>query len=213
MKLIGQSVEILTVTQDAARLIELAGRTCYKSEAKITPESAAGFIRGLIKSGHLSVIEHAAATVRYITNRGVTHEMVRHRIAAFSQESTRYVDYGGKEDIEFIRPVWIPADAKEKWVNGTHRDIAYWIFYHSCKQAEHRYRLLLRHGWLPEQAREVLPNALKTEIVMTCNMREWRHVLNLRTAKAAHPQIRALMKQLLHLFKQQLPEFFFDMEE
>lgn len=179
MKLIEQSHEVLFFTPDADALIETAGRTCYKSHSRTTPTSSSTFIRALMKSGHHSVLEHGVATVKFITNRGVTHELVRHRLASYSQESTRYVKYDG--DMEFIMPVW--------WDDHT----ACIEFATACKMTERSYQDLLLMGWKPEQAREVLPNALKTEIVMTANFREWMHVFKLRCSKAAHPQIRDLM--------------------
>lgn len=182
-------------------LIELAGRTCYKSEDKITKDSAAAFVKRIIKSGHHSVIEHVNITVRFITNRGVTHELVRHRLASYSQESTRYVNYGGS-DIAFVLPVW--------WAEST--DVARECFKRSCHDAEQEYNFLLECGWQPQQAREVLPNALKTEIVVTANVREWRHIFSLRTSKAAHPQIRALMKDALSGMRLAFPVVFDDIQ-
>jgi len=172
------------------QLIELAGRTCYKSEDKITAESARTFVKRLLQSGHHSVIEHPVASVKFITDRGVSHEAVRHRLASYSQESTRYCNYGGSE-IQFIRPVWadIPLGDPEKWwYQSDDAPIDHWI--NAMMEAEDAYKDLLRDGWRPEQARSVLPNSLKTEIVMSANLREWRHVFKLRCSKAAHPQIR-----------------------
>jgi len=200
MKLIGQSFEILKFDYEPEKLIELAGRTCYKSEDKITKDSANRFVRGLIKSGHHSVIEHANATVRFITNRGVTHELVRHRLASYSQESTRYCNYGGQE-MEFIKPVWYDGSTQKQ------QD----YFVASCIDAEIAYNRLLKYGWKPEQAREVLPNALKTEIVVTANFREWWHIFKLRCSKAAHPQIRALMIACRDEFISRSPVCFWDL--
>ena len=181
MKIVEQSHEILNFPVDGIKKIEEAGRTCYKSEEKITIGSAAKFVEHITKLGHHSVIEHANATVRFITNRGVTHELVRHRLAAYSQESTRYVDY--QEDMEFIKPVW--------WGENTAAD-NFWK--QSMETAEKFYKELRSLGWRPEQAREVLPNSLKTEIVMTANFREWMHVFTLRCNKKSHPQMVALMR-------------------
>lgn len=201
MKLIEQSWEWIGKPMLPLKCIELAGRTCYKSEDKITEESAEKFVRMILKSGHESVIEHVSATVRFITNRGVTHELVRHRLAAYSQESTRFVDYQG--EMEFIRPVWL-------WFAD---DAAWKLFQSSCEQAEAKYQALRRMGWRPEQAREVLPNALKTEIVTTANLREWRHIFKLRTSPKAHPQMRALMLDCLAGFKEAIPVLFDDIGE
>jgi len=183
--------------------IEAAARTCYKSEGKITPTSARDFVRKIAQvKKHVSVIEHASATVRFIVDRGVSHEIVRHRLAAYSQESTRYCNYCsekfGREITVILPPFWSECD---------HR----YVFWRTaCETAELQYNALLDYGASPQEARSVLPNSLKTEIVMTCNMREWRHVFSLRTSPAAHPQMREVMCPLLAEFKQHLPELFDD---
>lgn len=205
MKIIEQSHEILHM--DGLDLIERAGRTCYKSEEKITEDSAPRFAQMLIKRGHEAMIEHGSATVKFITNRGVTHELVRHRVASFGQESTRYVNYGGK-DMEFIRPVWcrgLEGCANTGYCHAWEQAMSY---------AEIAYRDLLDLGWRPEQAREVLPNSLKTEIVVTANYREWRHIFKLRaigTTGKPHPQMQALMLPVLEEFKVKLPALFGDL--
>jgi len=199
MKLIEQRWEWVAKPQMPLQIIELAGRTCYKSEARADDESAARFCRMLLRRGHESVMEHVSASVRFITNRSITHELVRHRLASFSQESTRYVDY--QDEMEFIQPVWLDAHSEGP-------------FLRTCESAEVAYRIFRKiMGWRPEQAREVLPNALKTEIVMTANLREWRHVFKLRTSKAAHPQMRALMLSCLEGFKREIPVLFDDIGE
>lgn len=182
--------------KEALARIERAARTCYKSEEKmadITPEQSEAFLSNVMERGHLSVIEHSDASIRIITNRGVTHELVRHRLAAYSQESTRYCNYSkakfGKE-LTFIKPVW--------WVGDNNQ--AEIIFEQGLYGDEADYFGLLNHGWSPQQAREKLPNALKTEIVMSANFREWNHVFNLRCSKGAHPQMRALMLPILTEF-------------
>jgi thymidylate synthase (FAD) len=174
--------------------VERAGRTCYKSEPQGDPSA---FVRKLAKMGHHSVLEHAHFSIRFVTDRGVTHELVRHRLAAYSQESTRYCDYSG--EMEFIRPVWCDLQT------GSVMD-KYWEL--TMQDAEKSYHHLRQRGWSPQQARAVLPNSLKTEIVMTANLREWRHVLALRASKAAHPQIRELMIPLLKELQGLLPELF-----
>lgn len=185
--------------QEVLTMLERAGRTCYKSESRITPESSATFIKGIIKNGHLSVLEHANITVRIITNRGVTHELVRHRIAAYSQESTRYCNYSG--EIAFILPVWLI---------GKEATIGYRLWTNAMEYCEDVYNKFIEGGWKPEQARGVLPNDLKTEIVMTANIREWRHVFALRCSKRAHPQMRALMRNMLKDFQKFVPVAFDD---
>jgi len=198
MKIIDQSWEWVILPILPLETIEFAGRTCYKSECKITPDSAEKFVKMLIKRGHESVLEHVSASVRFVTNRGVSHELVRHRIASYSQESTRYVDH--KTKMEFIRPVW--------WNDSGEQ--AQTAFEHALEDSEERYHSLRKHGWHPEQAREVLPNALKTEIVVTANLREWRHIFKLRTSSKAHPQMRSLMLSCLDGFKKEIPVIFDD---
>lgn len=187
------------------QMIEKAGRTCYKSENKITPESAKKFVRQIIMNGHEAMLEHASLTVRFTVDRGVSHELVRHRLASFAQESTRYCNYGtdkfGKE-IAFIKPFFL----KE----GTE---AYTAWESACAGAEACYMIMLKEGCTPEQARGVLPNSLKTEVVMTANMREWRHFLKLRaigTTGAPHPQMKEVAMPLLHELQARLPELFDD---
>lgn len=205
MKIINQTWEWVQKPKLPLEIIESAGRTCYKSEDKITSSSAKKFTQMVLKRGHESVIEHVSASVRFITNRGVTHELVRHRICAFSQESTRYVNYGG-DDIQFIRPVWFPNEITR--TTNLRTVEMNWVL--AMEKSESFYKLLLQQGWRPEQAREVLPNSLKTEIVVTANLREWRHIFKLRTSKAAHPQIRELMRSCLEGFKRRIPVIFED---
>lgn len=199
MKIIEASYSIETPIDGAEILksIEQAGRVCYKSENRITEESAENFVRMLIERGHESVLEHASITVRFVCDRGVSHEIVRHRIASFSQESQRYVRYDG--DIEFINPRMPNAKAHEAWQE-------------LCERAEETYKELLSYGVQPQQARSVLPNSTKTEIIMTANLREWRHFLKLRTAKAAHPQMRELTVPLLKELQEWIPVVFDDIQ-
>lgn len=182
--------------------IEKAGRTCYKSENKISDESAKSFVKGIIKSGHESVIEHFSITVRFICDRGVSHELVRHRLASFSQESTRYVNYEKANEITIIKPCF--------WTDKKSDLYGHWLY--SMEHAEKEYLYLIQHGATPQEARSVLPNSLKTEIVVTANLREWRTILKQRTAKAAHPQIREIMIPLLNELKERLPVIFDDIE-
>ena len=167
------------------RLIENSGRTCYRSECRATETSHVDFIGRLQTSQHTSVLEHSHATIRMVTDRGISHELVRHRLAAYSQESTRYCNYTkdnhGGGDIEFILPSGLDSpEAIDSCL------VAY-------EEAELRYNHAIRVlGLTPQQARDLLPNGLKTEIVMSCNFREWLHFLELRTSKAAHPKMQEL---------------------
>lgn len=220
MKLIKPSYQILTDIQPDQILtrIERAGRTCYKSEDKVTTESAEKFVASLIKSGHESVIEHESFSVKFICDRGVSHELVRHRLASFSQESTRYCNYSKDKfdnQLTFIIPCWLDI---QNGFETTTEDIRqmrglnplYWQFYWSLAIAETSYIELLKGEWTPQQARSVLPNSLKTEIVVTANLREWRTIFKQRTSNAAHPQMRELMCPLLEELKQKLPVIFND---
>lgn len=204
MKFIEQSYEFITpVDRDAIlKRIEECGRVCYKSEDNITPDSANKFVRLLVERGHEAMIEHVNFTVKFTTDRGVSHEIVRHRVASYAQESTRYCNYGKDKfdsELTFITPV------------GTTFGDMYAIR-QSCMKVEECYMTMIANGTKPEIARSVLPNCLKTEIVMTANLREWRHFLKLRTAPTAHPQIRALTLPLLAELKEILPEVFGDIK-
>lgn len=211
MLLVKPSAEILMITTGALSLIEQAGRTCYKSEEKMTSESAPVFATMILKRGHESVLEHAVATVRFICDRGVSHEIVRHRLASYSQESTRYCDYEGGH-VAFVIPPWVDVEPGE-YDRGRYAGAATvdneW--FNAMKDAEDSYRALRAGGWRPEQARSVLPNSLKTEIVMTANLREWRHFFNLRTAPAAHPQMREVATPLLVEMAARVPVLFDDL--
>ncbi len=218
MRLIKPSYEILFISPKPLELIELAGRTCYKSEAKITEGSAAKFVKMIIKRGHLSVIEHPYMTVRFICDRGITHEIVRHRLASYSQESTRYCNYSG--GVTFIIPHWIKIDPTDMIIEkgqiiGHRRDYDPTSCWLDCMlNAERCYTdLITAAGWSPQQARSVLPNSLKTEIVMTANFREWMQVVfKLRTSNQAHSQMRELMIPLLKQVKETVPVIFDDIE-
>jgi len=211
MQIVEQSWSWVKKPDNPLQLIEMAGKTCYKSEKTITPESAAKFCKKLLDSGHHSVIEHAHCVVKFITDRGILAELTRHRLASYSVESTRYCNYGN-DHITFIRPVWmdyVPVgiygwEDLDTWPYDT----ASFIWTRSMMTIEQDYKGLLKEGWRPEQARQVLPNSLKTEIVMGANLREFLHVFKLRTSKAAHPQIRALMFDCLDGFKNEIPVLF-----
>lgn len=200
MKIIPQSIKVLTSVNQFEVLmrIERAGRVCYQSEDRVKVGSFEKFVKMLIERGHESVLEHESISVRIITDRGVSHELVRHRLASYSQESTRYVDY---DEVTVIQP-WVmgsevPKEIFDQWERA-------------CELATIYYRTLRAEGVAPEIARSVLPTCLKTEIVMTANLREWRHILKLRTSAAAHPQIRELCGLILEEFKKLLPVVFGD---
>jgi thymidylate synthase (FAD) len=210
MLLVQPSFEILTAIDGPVilRKIEMAGRTCYKSKTPDSLGKTYSFVRNLIENGHHSVIEHENLSVRFICDRGVSHEIVRHRLAAYSQESTRYCNYSG--GVTFVIPPWVGISPGEY----TTFDLADYgndgTWYSAMINSEMRYLQLLQDGWSPQQARSVLPNSLKTELVMTANIREWRHVLKLRTATAAHPQMRELMLPLLLSLSDLVPVLFDD---
>jgi len=221
MILVKPSFEIMEIMGDREFLaplgiIERAGRTCYKSEGCITESSCQNFVKSILKRGHESVIEHSAMTVKFICDRGVTHELVRHRLCAFSQESTRYCNYKG--GVTFIIPPWVDIEPGEYLFNkpssldkvklGWNGDL--WLS--SMNRAEDTYINMLDHGWPPQQARSVLPNSLKTEIVVTANFREWRHIFKLRCSLAAHPQMREIMIPLLEKCKELIPVIFDDIQ-
>lgn len=207
MKIIEASYSIEKPLDGAEILkrIEHAGRICYKSEDRITDESAENFVRMLIERGHESVLEHESITVRFICDRSISHEIVRHRLASFSQESTRYCNYSGDRfgrGLTVIKPCFLKEEtgAYASWLTAMHL-------------ANIAYSDMLAEGCTPQEARSVLPNSTKTEIVMTANLREWRHFLKLRTAKAAHPQMRELTVPLLHELQEWIPVVFDDIKE
>ena len=206
MKIIEPKYEILTDISEGGikelQQIERVARVCYKSEDKITEGSAEKFIGMILKSGHESVLEHEKLTVKFICDRGVTHEIVRHRIASYSQESTRYCNYSKDKfgnELTFIRPCFWADDSEE-----------YAVWKQAMEEIEKTYVKLISLGAKPEEARSILPNSLKTEIVCTMNLREWRHFFRLRTAERAHPQIREISVALLDELKKRIPVIFDD---
>lgn len=204
MKIINADVEFITPVDGAAILkhLEQCGRVCYKSEAKITDTSAPAFVAGIIKRGHEAVLEHCSFTVKFICDRGVSHEIVRHRLASYCQESTRYCNYskeGFGSEITVIKPCFWPDDSDEmcEWRSA-------------MRLTESHYFSLLQFGATPQEARSVLPNSLKTEVVMTADIREWRHFLKLRCSPAAHPQMREVALILLDKVHSLIPVCFDD---
>jgi thymidylate synthase (FAD) len=206
MKIINASVEILTPIngEEILKHIEKIGRVCYKSETNITPDSSRKFVANLIKNKHDAMIEHFNISVKFICDRGVTHELVRHRIASYAQESTRYCNYNKDKfgnEITVIEPLFFNEESQK-----------YALWKSACEYAEDSYFKLLFEGATPQEARSVLPNSLKTEIVVTMNLRELRHFFRLRTAKAAHPQMREVAIMLLNKLKIKIPVIFDDIE-
>jgi thymidylate synthase (FAD) len=194
VKIVPPSVALEWMTPNPLAAIEMAGRTCYQSEPAGDSE---GFVRKILARGHESVIEHAVASFRVVTDRGVTHEMVRHRLASYSQESTRYCAYPG--ELTVIEPPNL-GDAYAAWRGGV-------------EAASCAYDTMLARGMPPQIARSVLPNCLKTEIVMTANFREWRHFLRLRGSAAAHPQIRQIARMIFNQFRELCPVALTGIEE
>ena len=187
------------------------GRTCYKSTASGDTEAAGKFVRKLIEHGHEAMLEHVSISVKFVVDRGVSHELVRHRMASFAQESTRYCNYSKDKfgnELTFIEPCfWSDDYPSNNWhlMNQWKLDM---------KACEDTYLQMLNIGATPQEARSVLPNSLKTEIWVTANVREWRHILKLRaigTTGAPHPQMAEVMVPLLKYFRTYLPDVFFDL--
>ncbi len=198
MLLVKPSFEILNISGDLTT-IEQAARTCYKSESKITEGSAESLVTNLLTRGHEAMLEFVDISVKIITDRGVSHEIVRHRVASYAQESTRYVNY--KEGVQFIEPLSIE--------NGPTR--VQLGFRQALYDIEQKYIYLIENGLKPQDARAILPNALKTEIVMKANLREWRHFFQLRCNKSAHPEMRRITLPMLVEFKERIPIIFDDL--
>lgn len=208
MKVIKPSAEIIAHTPDLEKIIELAGRTCYKSEDKITEDSASAFIDKIKNFKHESVLEHGVITVRFVVDRGVSHELVRHRLASFSQESTRYCNYSKDKfnnELTFIDP-------RGAFWSGTDDDAEnkYQLWAMHMKACEHSYTVMIDMGAKPQEARSILPNSLKTEVVMSANPREWRHVFTVRGHRDAHPQMQEVIRPLHAEFARRWPSLFTD---
>jgi len=204
LRIIEPSVEFIGEL-DAEKImkhIELAGRVCYKSESKISDKSAEKFIANIIKSGHESVIEHVSLTFKIVCDRGVSHEIVRHRLASYSQSSTRYCNYASDKfgnELTFIKPCFWNED-----------DENYNLWKETLELAEKNYLALIKNGAKPQEARSILPNSLMTEIFMTADLREWRHFLKLRCSKRAHPQMREVALKIYKILNESLPVIFSD---
>jgi len=231
MILIKPSYEILWMSGSPYKDIEKAARTCYKSEDKINEDSAPKLVRMLKERKHEAMIEFADMTVKFVCDRGVSHELVRHRMCSFAQESTRYCNYSTNKfgsQLTFIIPMWYNLDEKEyafdegsviyfEEVGDEKRKIVYnsfnerkFVWLKQMLYSELSYLQLIEMGESPQQARSVLPNSLKTEIVVKANMREWIHIFKLRTSEAAHPQMREIMVPLYRFMAERYPDIFSD---
>lgn len=199
MRIVPQTAKLVWITPNALDAIEFGARICYKSEPSHDPTRTPEFINRIVKQNHHeSVVEHAVACFDLVTDRGVTHELVRHRLASYSQESTRYCNYGKDKfgnEISVIQPYGLNEEQLSTWTKAMH-------------DAEASYLYMLECGAPPQLARSVLPTCLKTEIRMTANFREWMHVIKLRTAKGAHPQIQDLINQVKIILIEQCPIIF-----
>lgn len=203
------AVEVLSTEsyEDMLRRVERIGRVCYKSEDRIEEGSAEKFIRGIIRRGHESVIEHGSITVKFICDRGVTHEIVRHRIASYSQESTRYCNYVKEKFGSQITCIDLATGFRYDLSSETDRK-KYEVWQRAMENAERSYFQMIELGATPQEARSVLPNSLKTELVATMDLREWRHFFRLRTDAASHPQMRETACALLEDFRARVPILF-----
>ena len=216
MQIISAGYEIMDPLNGADILekIEKVARVCYKSEDKIKEGSAEKIVRALVKSNHLAMLEHFSFSVKFIVDRGVSHEIVRHRVASFAQESTRYCNYGSRGgEITVIEPCYLKADGAQVYTGSLSDRYGAWVS--SCAEAEKCYLQMLEAGATPQEARAVLPTSLKTELVMTANLREWRHFFSLRACGSTgkpHPQILEVAVALLNELKGRIPVVFDDLE-
>lgn len=206
MQIIKAGYEILDPLngEEILKKIERVARVCYKSEEKIGEGTAEKMVRALVKSKHEAMLEHFSFSVKFIVDRGVSHELVRHRVASFAQESTRYCNYGHEGEITVIKPLYL-TDCGED----------YNLWRKACIVAEKQYLDMLAYGFSPQEARAVLPNSLKTEVVMTANLREWRHFFSLRACGSTgkpHPQMLEVAVPLLKEVKSLIPVVFDDLE-
>ena len=184
--------------------IERACRTCYRSENLITENSYKKLLKNCLNRGHESILEHEKVSIRMICDIGVYKDLTRHRFGSFSIESTRYCNYGKDKfdsEIKFIKPVHIEEGSSlyNYWETG-------------LEALEENYLKMAQEGAKPDQLRMLLPHSTAAEVNMTCNLREWKHVLSLRCTNHAHPSIRQLLIPLLLKFKKDMPEIFADVE-
>lgn len=209
MKIIEQYFEVIHAPDyaEVLRVLELSTRTAYKLEDKIKDGSAEKLLKNVLSrepTPHESVIEHMGFTLKFVTDRGVSHELVRHRLASFTQESTRYCNYGKGGEVTFVLPVFWSKNYTDPCMCSNE----FLVWKGLCANSEKSYLELLEYGATPQEARSILPNSLKTELVMTANFREWRHVFKLRTHKTAHPQMRHLMRPVLIWAREKYPVVF-----
>lgn len=219
MQLIKPYAELFYFQPEATIAIEKIGRVCYQSSDRsdFTELSSYNFVKRLISKGHLSVLEHASATIRFVVDRGISHEIVRHRIASYSQESTRYCKYN--DHVMFVIPSWaseikagiyaLDSLDSVKYADTLPANERTWFV--AMLSAEANYGALINNNISPQNARSVLPNSLKTELIMTANMREWRHFFQLRTSTAAHPDMQIVAGQALRAMHYRAPEIFGDL--
>ena len=221
--------KIMTPLTGLVELVEQAGRVCYKSEDRIAPGTAEQFVNRIVTSGHESVLEHASVTVRIIGSRAMSHQLIRHRIGAVSQESMRYCNYGRQYSLKVICPPsiglapsdytityfevggndgWFVEKNGNPWEDGSTQQLR-WLELTNATYKE--YLTELEEGAKPEDARFILPNATKTEVVTTFNLRQWRHVFKMRCDSHAQWEIRAIMKGILAEFASAMPCVFNDL--
>ncbi len=217
MQFIKPSVELNWYTTNPLDVIEKIGRICYRSEEKITETSNVSFVQKLIKNEHLAMIEHASISMTFICDTGVSHELVRHRLFSFAQESTRYCDYE-KSGIRYIIPPGIEIKWKQTEYDGiildkTEMDHKSLAWYYGMQEIEALYNFLRASGCSPQIARSVLPKALATKIAVTGNLREWLHFFKLRTATTAHPQMREVANLALQIAQTISPVIFTNNEK
>ena len=219
MKIISPKVEVEKYNGvKIMKNIERACRTCYRSENLITEDSYKRLLTNCLNRGHQSILEHEKITVRMICDIGVYKDLTRHRFGSFSIESSRYCAYNkGKFDneIKFIKPVFY----KESWTDKNYEGSAMnideeksMIWYDTMENIEDSYMDMAKLGCTPDEVRMILPHSTAAEVTMTANIREWRHILDLRTKKMAHPSVRQILIPLLLKFKKDMPELFEDIE-
>lgn len=203
INIVEPSVELLWITENAEKQIEAASRICYKSEKLITDDSAGAFVKKMTKLGHHAMIEHAVASFKIVCDRGITHEIVRHRLSSVAQESTRYCRYSADKfngKCTFIKPPGMNEIQEKLWFDA-------------CVDSQGKYFDMLSFGCSPQIARSVLPTCLKSEIVVMMNFRSWRHFISLRSSKAAHPQIRPISNMIYDILVKEAPNVFGDLFE